>query len=79
MLEKLGKGLGTLLMLIVTGEGFVDLSCQNRVLMFWADDQRSGYFFITDGIVLGVGICFGAIHCIAWHLSFLTPMELLMW
>ena len=29
--------------------------------------------------MLGVGICFGVIHCIAWHFSFLTPTELLMW
>ena len=29
--------------------------------------------------MLGVGICFGAIHCIAWGFPFLTHTELLMW
>ena len=78
-LEEIGEGLQTLIMLIVTGEGEkVDMSRENRVPMFWADD-RSENFFPADIIVLGVGVCFGAIHCIAWHFSFPTPTELLMW
>ena len=34
---------------------------------------------IADVIMLGVGVCFGAIHCIAWHFSFPTHAELLIW
>ena len=33
----------------------------------------------ADLIVLGVGVCFGAIHCIAWHFSFPTHEELSIW
>ena len=79
-LKAIGEGLETLLWLIVAGSvDGVDLSRKDRVPRFWADDQRGEYFLIADGIVLGVGICFGAIHCIAWHFSFPTPTELLMW
>ena len=77
-LKALGEGLETLLMLIVTGDGNVDLSREDRVPMFWSDDE-SDDFLTADGIVLLVGVCFGAIHCIAWHFSFPTPTELLMW
>ena len=45
---------------------------------FWANSATSD-FFIADLIMLGIGICFGAIHCIAWHFSFPTHIELLMW
>ena len=76
----LEEGLETLFVLMVTGEGEkVDMSRENRVPMFWADDRRGEHFAIADGIVLGVGVCFGAIHCIAWYFSFPTPTELLMW
>ena len=79
-LKAIGEGLETLLTLIVAGSvNGVDLSREDRVPMFWADDQRGEYYFIADGIVLGVGVCFGAIHCIAWHFSFPTSTELLMW
>ena len=43
----------------------VDLSREGRVPRFWADD-RSGGFFVADFIVLLVGVCFEAIHYIAW-------------
>ena len=33
----------------------------------------------ADIIVLGVGVCFGAIHCIAWLFPFPTQTELLIW
>ena len=74
----IGNGLETLFTLIVEGEDNVNLSREDRVPSFWADD-RSDDFFAADGIVLGVGVCFGAIHCIAWHFSFPTYAELLMW
>ena len=78
-LKAIGESLKTLFVLIVTGDGDVDLSRKDRVPRFWADDRRGEYYFIADGIVLWVGVCFGAIHCIAWHFSFPTPTELLMW
>ena len=76
----LGEGLKTLLELIVTGQGdVINLRREDRVPMFWADDRRGEYVLIADFMVLGIGVCFGAIHCIAWHFSFPTPTELLMW
>ena len=78
-LKAIGEGLKTLLALIVTDGVDVDLSREDGVPMFWADDQRGKYFTIADNIVLGVAACFGAIHCIAWHFSFPTHTELLMW
>ena len=78
-LKAIGEGLVTLLGLIVIGEGNVDLSREDKVPMFWADDRSGEHFAIADFMVLGVGVCFGAIHCIAWHFSFPTPTELLMW
>ena len=79
-LKAIGEGLEILLELIVTGQGdVINLRREDRVPMFWADDRRGEYYLIADGIVLGVGVCFGAIHCIAWHFSFPTHTELLMW
>ena len=58
----------------------VNLSREDRVPRFWANSSVDGDQSITaDLIMLGVGICFGAIHCIAWHFSFPTYTELLMW
>ena len=79
-LKAIDEGLQTLLQLIVAGSvDGVDLSLEDRVPRFWADNRSDGYVLIADGIVLGVGVCFGAIHCIAWHFSFPTSTELLMW
>ena len=54
------------------------LSHKDRVPMFWGNSDGKDVF-TTDGIMVGVGICFGAIHCIAWCFSFPTDAELLMW
>ena len=79
-LKVIGESLKTLCQLIVAGEGEkVDMSRKDRVPMFWADDRSGDHFAIADFTVLGIGVCFGAIHCIAWHFSFPTPTELLMW
>ena len=56
----------------------VHLSRKDRVPKFWADSQGDD-FTITDLIVLGVGVFFRVIHCIAWVFSFPTHMELLIW
>ena len=56
----------------------VNLSREDRVPRFWADSTGDNAA-IADIIVLGVGICFGAIHCIAWGFPFPTDTELLIW
>ena len=57
----------------------VDMSREDRVPRFWADSTDSEEEAIGNLIMLGVGVCFGAIHCIAWVFSFPTHTELLMW
>ena len=56
----------------------VNMSHEDRVPRFWAN-SAAGEQVDADLIMLGVGVCFGAIHCIAWHFSFPTHTELLMW
>ena len=56
----------------------VDLSREDRVPRFWADND-SDDVAIANLIVLGAGVCFGAIHCIAWAFSSPTYAELLIW
>ena len=56
----------------------VDLSCEDRVPMFWADTTGDDPA-IANLIVLLVGFYFGAIHCVAWFFSFPTRVELLIW
>ena len=56
----------------------VNLSRKDRVPRFWANSTGDSAG-IADIIMLGVGICFGAIHCIAWGFSFPMHTELLMW
>ena len=42
---------------------------------FWANSSSDD----AGLMVLGVGVCFGAIHCISWDFSFPTHAELLTW
>ena len=77
--EAFGKGLETLFNYIVGNQDEnVDLSREDRVPKFWADTTGKDAAF-ADLIVVGVGVCFGAIHCIAWVFSFPTHVELLIW
>ena len=76
--EKIGKSLERIVMFIVgSQDADVDLSREDRVPRFWANGDDEGG--IADMIVLGVGVCFGAIHCISWAFSFPTHTELLIW
>ena len=43
--------------------------------MPWVDNNAG----ITDLVVLGVGVCFGVVHYIAWGFPFPMHMELLIW
>ena len=77
--KAIDKGLGTMIYFIagIQDQG-INLSHEDRVPRFWANSTDDDFVF-ADIIVLGVGIYFGAIHCIAWHFSFPTHAELLMW
>ena len=68
------------ILMFITGrqDGNVNLSREDRVPRFWANSS-SPDAGNADLIVLGVGVCFGAIHCISWGFSFPTHKELLMW
>ena len=73
--RAIGEGLLAMLVFIAGAQDEdVDLSCEDRVPRFWANSATSD-FFVADLIMLGIGICFGAIHCIAWHFSFPTHIE----
>ena len=73
------EDLGTILVFIAGNQdGDVNMSREDRVPRFWANSDGDS-IVIADAIVLVVGVCFGAIHCIAWVFSFPTYKELLMW
>ena len=77
--EEIGEGLETIATFITGAQDAdVDLSREDRVPKFWANSDDDDPI-IADMIVLGVGVCFGAIHCISWGFSFPTHTELLMW
>ena len=65
-------------MIIIGAQDDVNLSNEDRVPRFLAN-SASGDQVTADLIVLGIGVYFGVIHCIAWHFSFLTHIKLLMW
>ena len=76
----IGKGLVMILKFIVGGQdNDVNLSLEDRVPRFWANTTDDETMITADLIVLGVGVCFGAIHCIAWIFSLPTHTELLIW
>ena len=74
------EGLATILGFIAGGQdGDVNLTREDRVPRFWANSTGSDHVIVADMIVLVVGVCFGAIHCIAWIFPFPTHIELLIW
>ena len=78
--KAVGEDLEMISTLIVGGQEDenIDLSHEDRVPRFWSDTTNDDVI-IAHVIMLGVGVCFGAIHCIAWHFSFPTHTELLIW
>ena len=56
----------------------IDLTRRNKVPMFWANNTENNALN-ANLVMLGVGVCFGAIHCIAWGFPFPTHAELLIW
>ena len=77
--ETNSGGFETILDYILSDQdGGVDLSREDRVPRIWANGAEDDYI-TADLIMLGVGVCFGAIHCIAWHFSFPTHAELSIW
>ena len=77
--KEIGEGLETIAVFIGgLQDADVDLRHEDRVPRFWANSSGNNAI-IADMIVLGVGVCFGEIHCIAWGFSFPTYAELLMW
>ena len=77
--KAISKGLDIIFDFIVGSQDRnIDLSREDKVPRFWAN-TTGGEQVIADVIVLGVGVCFGAIHCTAWFFSFPTRTELLTW
>ena len=77
--REIGEGLEAIFDFIASDQDKdVDLSREDRVPKFWANSATNNAM-IADIIMLAVGVCFGAIHCIAWGFSFPTHTELLMW
>ena len=77
--REIGDVLDNIALFIAGGQdNDVNLSREDRVPRFWANSSDNDAAN-ADAIVLGVGVCFGAIHCIAWDFSFPTHAELLMW
>ena len=72
-------GLMTMFNFIIGGQDEdVSLSREDRVPRFWANSTMEDNTTAVL-LILGVGVCFGAIHCIAWHFSFPTHAELSIW
>ena len=73
--EEIGNDFKAICSFIVNGVG---PRREDRKLTFWADCDHEEVI-VGDAIVLGAGVCFGAIHCISWGFTFPTHTELLMW
>ena len=73
--EEIGNDFKAIRSYIASGVG---PGREDRELTFW-DNSDNNEVIISDAIVVGVGVCFGAIHCISWGFSFPTHTELLMW
>ena len=77
--KAIGNGLLMVRFIVGLQDQDVNLSHEDSVPMFWANSTDGNELIFADFMVLWVGVCFGAIHCIAWHFSFPTHTELLMW
>ena len=77
--KAIGNGLSMVRFIVGLQDQDINLSHVDSVPMFWANSTDGNELIFADFMVLWVGVCFGAIHCIAWHFSFPTHTELLMW
>lgn len=64
-------------------DAFVHLGCLKRIPTFYAGNMggSTGDKRITtaNGITLGMGVVFGAIHCAAWSFQFSSRTEQILW
>jgi hypothetical protein len=60
-------------------DAFVHLSTLKRIPTFYAGNPGDTRITIADGISLGIGVFFGAVHCTAWSFQFPSRTEQILW
>jgi hypothetical protein len=57
----------------------ISLEDLRKVPTFYSGVPEEKQINISDIITLAIGILFGAIHCLAWNLTFPSHMQLVLW